>query len=114
MQKGEPSSAPLLHSRKLHPCHSAGETWFAHLLEHFFHLSVLAKQVVDFLHAGSGAAGNAFAAAAGDGFVMIALVSGHGVDDGLDAVDLLVINLVSRFLQAGKRADTWQHADETL
>src|SRR5882762_11483980 len=104
----------LLHSRKLHPCHSPGEAGLAHLLEHFFHLSVLAEQVVDFLHAGAGAAGNALAAAAVDGFVMVALVSGHGIDDGLDAVDLLFVNLVGSLLQAGERADTGQHSDETL
>src|SRR6202795_4603008 len=92
MQNGEPSSAPLLHSRKLHPCHSPREAGLAHLLEHFFHLGVLAKQVVDFLHARAGAAGNAFAAAAVDRFVMVALVSGHGIDNGLEAVYLLFLN----------------------
>ena len=39
----------------------------AHLLEHFFHLRILPKQIVDFLHAGAGAAGDALAAAAVDG-----------------------------------------------
>jgi len=49
-----------------------------------------------------------FSAAAVDGFVMVALVSGHGIDDGLDAVDLLFVNLVGSFLQAGKSANTGQ------
>src|SRR6266404_3508975 len=106
--------APLLHSWKLHPSHSPREAGLAHLLEHFFHLSVLTEQVVDFLHAGAGAAGNAFAAAAVDGLVMVAFVSGHGIDDGFDAVDLLFVNFVGGFLQAGKRSDTGQHAHETL
>jgi hypothetical protein len=85
-----------------------------HLLEHFSHLSVLAEQVVDFLHAGSRTAGNPFAAAAVDGFVMVAFVSGHGIDNGLDAIDLLFVNLVRGFLQAGKRTNTRQHADKAL
>src|ERR1700690_3774509 len=53
-----------LHSGKLHPRHSPRKAGLAHLLEHFLHLRILAEQVVDFLHAGAGAAGDAFAAGA--------------------------------------------------
>ena len=50
------------------------EAGLAHLLEHLSHLRVLAQQIVHFLHAGAGAAGDALAAAAVDDFVMQALV----------------------------------------
>src|SRR5580704_19347837 len=43
----------LLHPRHLHPCQPSGEAGLAHLLEHFFHLRVLAQKVVHFLHAGA-------------------------------------------------------------
>src|SRR5258708_28658711 len=114
MKKGGAVFGPFLHSGNLNPRHSSRKAWFTHLLEHFSHLSVLAEQVVDFLHAGSRTAGNPFAAAAVDGFVMVALVSGHGIDNGLDAIDLLFVNLVRGFLQAGKRTNTKQHADKAL
>ena len=64
-----------LNPRKLHPRHAPREARLAHLLEHFLHLRVLAQQIVDFLHTGAGAAGDAFAAAAVDGFMMVALVA---------------------------------------
>src|SRR5713101_6629879 len=103
-----------LHARKFHPRHPTRKTRLAHLLEHFLHLRILPEQVINFLHGGAGAAGNAFAAAAVDGLVMVALVSSHGIDDGLDPVDLFFVNLVGGFLQTGKRADAGQHADKTL
>src|SRR6266852_3244298 len=46
--------------------------------------------------------------------LMASFVSGHRIDDGLDAVDLFLVNLVGRFLQAGKRADAGQHSDQAL
>src|SRR5580658_3786933 len=63
------STNDLLHPRKLHPRHSPRETRLAHLLEHFSHLRVLSKQVIDFLHARSRAASDAFASAAVDRLV---------------------------------------------
>src|SRR5271168_4351910 len=95
----------FLHSRKLHPRHAPRKTRLAHLLEHFFHLRVLTKQGVDFLHAGARPAGDAFAATAVDDFMMIALESGHRIDNRLDPVDLLLVYFVGGFLQAGKRTD---------
>ena len=38
----------------------------------------------------------------------------HGVDNGLDARDLLVVHFVRNILQIGKWPDSWQHADQTL
>src|ERR1700694_3215102 len=61
---------PPLHSRHLHPSQFAGETGFADLFEHFSHLGVLAKQVVDFLYAGARTASDALSAAAIHDFVM--------------------------------------------
>src|ERR1700675_4384404 len=109
-----PFPEPQLHSRQLHPRHPSGETGLAHLLEHLFHLRVLAEQVIHFLHGGSGAAGDAFAAAAVDHFVVIALMHGHRVDDGLDAVDLFFVHAVGSFLEAGKRTDRGQHAHQAF
>src|ERR1017187_4489307 len=103
-----------LYSRQLHPRHSASETGLAHLLEHLFHLRVLAEQVIYFLHSGAGAAGDAFAPAAVDHFVMIALVHRHRIDNGLDAVDLFFVHAVGGFLQAGERTDAGQHSHQAL
>src|SRR5208282_5965624 len=41
------------HSRQLHSCQATREARLAHLLEHFFHLRVLAEKIVYFLHAGA-------------------------------------------------------------
>src|SRR5258708_612070 len=60
----------------------------AHGLEHLSHLAVLTEEVVDLLHAGAGAGGYAFAAAAVDEFVVVAFFVGHRVDDGFDAGEL--------------------------
>src|SRR5437868_11637314 len=87
-----------LHSRQFHSCHPPREAWFAHLLEHLFHLRILTEQIIDFLHGCSRAARDAFAAAAVYDFVMIALVAGHRVDDGFDAVDLFFVHFVGGFL----------------
>src|SRR5258708_12686322 len=70
-KQGSRLRLPFLHSGKLHSRHSSRKAWFTHLLEHFFHLSVLAEQVVDFLHAGSRTPGNPFAAAPLCGFVLV-------------------------------------------
>src|SRR5260370_23022379 len=90
-----------LHARKFHPRHTTRKTRLAHLLEHFFHLRVLPEQVINFLHAGAGAASNALSAAAVDGFVMVSFVSGHGIDDGVDAVFLFLVDLVGGVLPPG-------------
>src|SRR5260221_171940 len=111
MQNGGAVLGPFLHSGNLHPRHSSRKAWFTHLLEHFSHLSVLAEQVVDFLHAGSRTAGNPFAAAAVDCFLMVAFVSGHWIDNGLDANYLPFVNLFRGFFQAGKRTNTKQPAE---
>src|SRR6202041_2371511 len=59
-----PFPGPQLHSRQLHPPHPPREAGLAHLLEHLFHLRVLAKQVIHFLDGGARAAGDAFTAGA--------------------------------------------------
>src|SRR3954463_8143465 len=51
-QKSETESA-VSHSRHLHAGQFAGEAGLADLLEHLSHLSILAEQIVHFLHAGS-------------------------------------------------------------
>src|SRR5271167_2197990 len=53
------SSFCSLHPRQLHPCHAPREAGLAHGLEHLAHLGILAQQLVDFLYAGAGAAGDA-------------------------------------------------------
>jgi uncharacterized protein YjlB len=52
------------------------------------HLGVLADEVVNLLHGGVGAEGDALAAAAVDDGGVVALPAGHGVDDGFDAGEL--------------------------
>src|ERR1700722_383311 len=103
-----------LHSGELHARHSPREAGFSHLLEHFFHLRILPEQIVDFLYAGAGAARDSFATTAVNRFVMIAFVSSHRVDDGLNAIDLFFVNLVGGFLQARKSTHTGQHPHEAL
>src|SRR5258708_21003208 len=87
-KQGSRLRLPFLHSGKLHPRHSSRKAWFTHLLEHFFHLSVLAEQVVDFLHAGSRTAGNPFAAGAPDCCVVVALTFRPCIDYWLDPIYL--------------------------
>ena len=86
----------------------------AHGFEHFAHLGVLAEEVVDLLHGGSGAAGDALAAASVDDLVVASLAGGHGVDDGLDAVELLLVNVVDGLRHAGEGADRGQHLHDGL
>jgi|HubBroStandDraft_6_1064221.scaffolds.fasta_scaffold21839_2 hypothetical protein len=107
-------AASVLHARHFHTGHAAGEAGLAHGLEHLPHLSVLAEQVVDFLHAGAGAAGDALAAAAVDGFVMLAFVTRHGVDDGFDAIEFFLINVVGSLLHVGEGADLGHHSHDAL
>src|SRR5580704_1783009 len=95
----EPSAQRLLlRSRHLHPSQPSGKTGFPDLLEHLFHLDILAQQIVDLLHAGPGSAGDALAAATVDHFVMLALMTGHGIDNGFDPVNLLLVHVVSGLL----------------
>lgn len=86
----------------------------AHGFEHFAHLGVLTEEVVDLLNGGSGAAGDALAAAAVDDLVVAALLSGHGVDDDLDAVELALVDVVDGLGHAGKGADRGQHLHNGL
>src|SRR5262249_38668879 len=98
-----------LHSRKLHPCQLSSEAGFAHVLEHLSHLGVLAEELVDFLDSGARSAGDAFAAAAVDDLVMLALVLRHGVDDGFHARELRIVDVVGSLLHVGERPDRGQH-----
>src|ERR1035441_3891719 len=86
----------------------------AHGLEHFAHLGVLAEQVVDVLDGGAGAAGDALAAAAVGDLVVAAFLGGHGVDDGLDAVELAFVDVLYGLLHAGEGADGREHLEDGL
>ena len=77
----------------------------AHHFEHFAHLGVLLEEIVDLLDGGSGAGGDAFAAAAVDEFVVAAFAVCHGVDDGFDAGELAVVDLLGGLGHAGEGAD---------
>src|SRR5215469_2832383 len=90
----------------LHPWHPhsrqpARKAFLAHVFKHLLHLSVLAEKIVNLLHRGAGAAGDAFAAAAVDDLVVVTLVHRHRVDDRFYAVDLIFVDLVRSFLEAG-------------
>src|ERR1017187_7795134 len=89
--------------------HFCGEAAFAHLLEHLGHLGVLAKELIYILHCCAAACGDAFAAGAGDDFVVAALLGSHGVDDGFKARELLFIDILRGLLKAGEGADGGEH-----
>jgi hypothetical protein len=66
---------------------------------------VLAEEVVDLLHGGAGAEGDALAAAAVNDGGVVALLGGHGVDDGLDAGELGLVDVgPTGLVGAGPRA----------
>src|SRR6266852_3963559 len=54
------------------------------LLHHLPHLKGLLQDLIDFLHRGAAAAGDAFAPLAVDQAMVVALGVCHRVDDGLD------------------------------
>src|SRR5262249_52368190 len=83
-------------------------------LEHFTHLGILPEQLVYFLDAGSRAARDAFAPAAVDDLVVVAFVLGHGIDDGLDPHQFLLVHLVGYLLHSLKWSDAWQNLDDAL
>src|SRR5260370_2548853 len=87
-----------LHAGKFPPRHSPRKTRLAHLLEHFFHLRVLPEQVVDFLHAGAGTAGDALAAATASGFLLGPVPSAPRINHGPDALPLFFIDLTGAIL----------------
>src|SRR5256885_15576215 len=62
------------------------------LLHHLAHLHVLLQDLVDFLNASAAPFGDALTAFAVDDVVIAALLIGHGVDDGFDLFELLVID----------------------
>src|SRR5579863_5820324 len=90
-------AAEIAEAATHHLLHQAA---FADLLEHLAHLGVLAEELVHILHRGAGACGYALAAAAGDDLVIAALLGGHGIDDGLDADELLFVDLRRCLLEA--------------
>src|SRR5271155_4220841 len=91
--------------------HAAG---FAHLLEHLLHLDELAPQLVHFLLTGARAFCNAFAPAAADDLMMVALIRRHGVDDGFEACELFFVHIVSYFIQPSQWTDLGQHTHNAL
>ena len=94
--------------------HFCGHAAFAHLLEHFGHLGVLAEEIVYVGNLGAGAFGDALAAGAADDFVVAALLGGHRVDDGFKARELLFVDVLRGLLQAGEGADGGQHFEDAL
>jgi len=66
------------------------------------------------LDGGAGAVGDAFAAGAVDEFVVLALLVGHGVDDGLDAGELGLVDVFGGLLHAGEGADGGEHFEDGL
>src|SRR5215831_21250697 len=113
-QPGTSNSQLLLHSRQLHSRQATREAGLAHLLEHLFHLRVLAEQIVDFLNAGAGSAGDALAPASIDDLMVIAFIARHRIDDGLYSVHLFLVDFVGSFLQSLKRSDRREHPDNAL
>src|SRR6516225_9111139 len=89
------SSEPLFPHQAAHAAahHLFRQAAFAQLLEHLAHLRVLAEKLVDILHTGSGAGGDALAARTGDDLVVAALVGSHRTDDRLRARELPFIDL---------------------
>ncbi|VTR70866.1 hypothetical protein DESC_870022 [Desulfosarcina cetonica] len=71
------------------PAHAA----FIDFLHHFHHLRIIFEQAVNILNTRTAAGGNAFAAAAVDNRVLAALLGRHGIDDGLDVHQLLLVHL---------------------
>src|SRR5437763_17105535 len=67
-----------------HLGHAAG----GELLHHLLHLLELIEQRVELLHRGAAASGDAAASAGIQDCRTAALGDGHGVDDGLDALQL--------------------------
>ncbi len=74
----------------------------------------MAEEVVDVLDGGSGAVGDALAAAAVDDLVVGALFLGHRVDDGLDAGELALVDVVDGLLHSGEGADGGEHLEDGL
>ena len=109
--RGSPlSTGHPLHPRHLHSRQPARETRLSHLLEHLSHLGILSQKIIYLLYIRPRTSGNPLPPAAVNHFVMQSLVLRHGIDDGLDAIELPLVDFVSMFLQAGKWPDAWQHA----
>src|SRR5207237_10208492 len=72
-----------------HLGHAAG----GELLHHLLHLLELIEQRVELLHRGATAPGDAAAPAGVEDGRIATLGDGHGADDGLDALDLRVVDL---------------------
>lgn len=86
----------------------------AHGLEHLAHLAVLAEEVVDVLHGGAGASGDALAAVAVDEFMVLALFVRHRVDDGFDAGELALVYVFDGLRHAREGADRGEHLKNRL
>src|ERR1700684_1294481 len=84
------------------PLHSAALT---RTFEHLTHLGILAQQLIHFLHRGSRSARDPLAAASRDNLVLVALLLGHRVDDGLNTVEFAFIHLAPHLPNALKKAD---------
>ena len=74
----------------------------------------MAEELVYILDLRAGAGGDALAASAADDFVVAALLGGHRVDDGLQARELLLIDVAGGLLHAGKGADGREHFQDAL
>src|SRR5712692_584694 len=85
--------ARLAHSGQhaLHVAHHALQVAALHHLHHLLHLLELVEQLVDGLDGNSGAGGDAALARSLDQLGPRTLLRGHGIDDALDAAELLVV-----------------------
>src|SRR6266702_6931337 len=82
----------------LHSPHHLRKTTVLHSLHHLAHLLELVEQAIDFLHRDTRSSGDAALARGLDDLGPDALGGSHGVDDALDAAQLLFVHL--RGLQA--------------
>src|SRR5712692_4991601 len=83
------------------------------LLHHLAHLHVLLEDLVDLLHGGAAAFGDALAALAVDDVVVAAFLVGHGIDDGFEALELALVDF-GVFGQIRERADLREHVHDLV
>src|ERR1700756_1571562 len=83
------------------------------LLHHAAHVRVLLQHLVYFLDGGSAATGDSFAALAVDEAVVGALGGGHGIDDGFDGGEALLVDF-GVLREICEWADFREHAHELL
>src|SRR5699024_10273613 len=112
--RGLPAAGLLAHPHAGaagHARHAAAGHAAPHRLHHLLGLLDPLEQLVDLLHGGAGAAGDAVAARAVDDLGVVALLGRHRADDRLDPADLALVEVVQRFAVL---AHVRQHAEHLL